>query len=424
MPFVPADLRIEPRWIAPMTVRDELLVDHSLLIRDGRILDILPTSIASQRYGETPVVRRESHLLMPGMINTQSDAAMLLVRGIPSSNAALGEFPQFARDGVMAAIAEMLQSGITSFSDRSYFPEEAALAAAEQGMRAVLGMPVTEAPSPWANTASQSLTRSLELRDKYRGHPLISTIFAPCAANTLSDAAFSRLATLADELDAGIMMDVHQSSAEINECIQRFGVRPIERLQQLGLLTPALNAVHMVHLMQGEIELAQRSGISVSLCPQSSLKSGDGLPAAANLCARGMRIALGSAGAATLTQGLWGEMKLIALSSQGANGGLSPWDVLHMATCGGAQVLGLESEVGTLAPQKWADLCCVDLSGPASQGHGDRLTQLVFNGGRDMVRDVWVAGRQLLSDGELTRLDWPSAAARSQGWAVQKNAGN
>ena len=111
----------------------------------------------------------------------------------------------------------------------------------------------------------------MSLRDEYKGHPLISTAFAPHAAKPLSDATFARIATLADELDAGIVIDLHESPAEIAASVAAHGVRPIERLWQLGLLTPALNAVHMTHATAADIELAQRTGISISLCPQSSL---------------------------------------------------------------------------------------------------------------------------------------------------------
>jgi 5-methylthioadenosine/S-adenosylhomocysteine deaminase len=117
-------------------------------------------------------------------------------------------------------------------------------------------------------------------------------------------------------------------------------------------------------------------------------------------------------------------MQLLALmTSHLQSSGGSAWDALAMATRGGAAVLGLDGDVGTLEPGKWADLCCVDLGGPATQPLIDPVTQLVFCGGRDLVRDVWVAGRQLLSDGELTRLDWPGVAARANAWAMRLKSG-
>jgi len=398
-----------------MNTRNVVLEDHSLLVRDGRILDILPRAIAAERYSATAVLTRNSHLLMPGMINAQSAAAALLTRGANGEAARIEANADFARDGTLAAIAEMLKSGITCFCDRDYFPEETAKAASEQGMRAMIGMPVTDGVTPWAKDAAQSLTRALELRDRHKGDALISTAFAPRAPNSLSDATFSRLATLADELDAGIMVDLHQSTRDIDACIAAHGMRPLARLWNLGLLTPALNAAHMVHLDSADISLTQRTGISVTVCPQSDMKLGNGLPPIAALCAAGVRLGIGSAGAAVLGHDIWGNMKIVALL-------VDAWEALRAATHGGAAVLGLENEVGTLETGKWADLCCVDLSGPGTQPISDPLAQLVFGGARDIVSDVWVAGRQLLSGGELTRLDWSEVAGRSQAWAARMAA--
>jgi 5-methylthioadenosine/S-adenosylhomocysteine deaminase len=172
----------------------------------------------------------------------------------------------------------------------------------------------------------------------------------------------------------------------------------------------------MVHATAADIDLAQRTGISISLCPQSNLQLGNGLAPIAAYAAAGIRLGLGSGGAAAMSQDLWGEMKLIALTPHAA---LDAWDVLSFATRGGAAVLNLDGEVGTLEAGKWADLCCVDLSGPGTQPLRDPIGQTVMSGGRDIVTDVWVAGRQLLSGGELTRLDWPEVAARSAGWAAR-----
>ena len=398
-----------------MNARNAVLEDHSLLVRDGRILDILPSAVAAERYSATAVLTRYSHLLMPGMINAQSGAATLLSRAAKGAATGLEANADFARDGTLAAIAAMLTSGITCFCDRDFFPEETARAANEQGMRAMIGMPVTDRLTPWAKDGAQSLTRALELRDRHRGDPLISTAFAPLAANSLSDATFSRLATLADELDAGIMVDLHQSSREIDECVAAYGLRPLERLWRLGLLTPALNAAHMIQLDSADLILMQRTGISVTVCPEGGMQRGFGLPPIAALSAAGVRLGIGSAGAAALGHDIWGNMKIVALLS-------NPGDALRAATYGGAAVLGLENEVGSLETGKWADLCCVDLSGPGMQPVGDPLAQLVFGGARDIVSDVWVAGRQLLSGGELTRLDWSDVAGRSQAWAARMAA--
>ena len=390
-----------------MSTQDRLLEHHSLVIRDGRILDILPSASARRRYAASVNLQRPSHLLMPGMINARADAALSLFRG---SSRGLGENPaectaEFAHDSVLLAIAEMLRAGITCFSDRHDFPRETALAAAEQGIRVVVGMPVAEARTPWAAGSAQSLTQALSFRDEYGGHPLVSTVFAPQSANQLSDATLSKLITLADELDAGIMMDAHASAEEIGQSLAQHGTRPLQRLWKLGLLSPGFNAVHMAQAGEADIELAQRTGISITACLQGDLRNHQPLAPVAAFTAAGLRLGLGSAGFAALSQDLWGEMRLAALLS-------SSWDGLHAATRGGAAVLGLDAEIGSLEHGKWADLCCLDLSGPAMQPVSDALSQVAFNGGRDLVSDVWVAGRQLLSAGELTRLDWSGVSSR------------
>jgi 5-methylthioadenosine/S-adenosylhomocysteine deaminase len=429
MPAVLADLSIDARWIVPMTTRGRVLEHHTLVVRDGRILDLLPSAEAAERYAATVAMRRPAHLLMPGLINTQSRAAMALFRGIDSPVAPLEERfvgPEFVRDGVLGALAEMLSSGITCFGDRYYFPDECARAAGEQGVRAVIGLPVAETMSPWARSSPEYLTEGLRVRDDYAGHPLISIVFAPHSPDKVSNATFARVAMLADELDAGIVIDLHASADEIAHSVAAHGVRPIERLWQLGLLTPALNAVQMTHATAADIDLAQRTGIAISLCSEASLESEHQLPPAAAFVASGIRLSVGTGGARR--RDVWGEMRLLALmtSRPQSSGGSdhTAWDALAAATRGGAAVLGLDGDVGTLESGKWADLCCVDLGGPATQPLIDPLTQLVFCGGRDIVSDVWVAGRQLKSDGELTRLDWPGVAARANAWAMRlKNRG-
>ncbi len=399
-----------------MSMPGRVLENHSLVVRDGRILDVCPSAEAAQRYAPTALVQRPLHVLLPGMINASTHAAATLSDGAAPRTAAderRPPRPELARDGVLLAIAELLCSGVTCFADRGDFPDATARAAVEQGMRAVIGIPVAETSGPWA---------SLNVRDEYKGHPLISTVFAPHAPHGLSDATFARIATLADELDAGIMLDLHQSESDIAESIARCGRRPIERLWHLGLLTPALNAVHMARVTPEDAALAQRTGISITLCPQPSLKKAGVVPPAAAFAASGIRVGLGSGDAMPhQSLGIWGAMTLLAQMPCAGYASLSAWDALAMATRGGAAALGLDADVGTLEPGKWADLCCANLGRPGIQPLGDAVTQLVFGGGRDIVSDVWVAGRQLLSDGELTRLDWRGAAQRAR--ATQLDSG-
>jgi 5-methylthioadenosine/S-adenosylhomocysteine deaminase len=421
MPAVPADLLISCRWILPMTSRDALLEHHSLVVRDGRIFDVLPSTLAAERYAATVHVERPQHLLLPGLVNARTQIVP------PLAPAGRGDR---ISDCALLGIAALLRGGTSCFAALGFFPADCARLATAQGMRALIGIPLAEFATPWAKQPGDYLTRALHLRDELAGHPLLATAFAPHGTAAISDALFSRIATLANELDAGVLVSLHTSAAEVTECVQRHGERPLARLHALGLLTPALTAADMVHVDDADMALAQRSGIAITLCPESNFRAGVGPPPARKWAESGLGLSLGSGAApADAAADLWSSLKLLALlavrSGSGPAGsgdvssgpGLDAWDVLAAATRGGAAALGLGAEIGTLETGKWADLCCVDLRGPAMvQAAASTLSGLVSAGGRDLVTDVWVAGRHLLNEGTFTRLDWPAVAARVGAW--------
>ncbi|GAC1308503.1 MAG: hypothetical protein NVSMB10_14820 [Steroidobacteraceae bacterium] len=264
MSAIPADLTVTARWLLPMTCATEMLENQTLVIRDGRIIDILPHADATARYAAAVHVERRQHLLLPGLIDAaaQVTSAQVLDR------------PERARAETLLGIAELLRGGTTCFCTCGDHPEEAARAVADQGLRAVIGIPLADAASTWARTPGEYLTRALDFRDQYRGHPRISTAFAPRSPCAISDATFARIATLADELDAGIVMPLHESPAEIVECFRSHGMRPLERVQALGLVSPALTAVHMSAVDEADIAIAKRGGIAVTLCPEADLLHG------------------------------------------------------------------------------------------------------------------------------------------------------
>ena len=424
MPNFTADLIIEARWIVPMTQPDILLENHAIAVGNGRILELLPQAQAKSRYAQTPSVQRPNHLMLPGLVNAHTRTGMSLLRGLPGPLAALEQrfvSADFVGDAVLLSIAEMLLAGVTCFSDAYLFPNETAKAAAEQGIRACVGLPVCDVPTSWARSAGEYISKALSVRDEYKGHPMVTTRFAPRAVHTIGDETLIQVRTLADELDAGISVSLHASTDSVRTAHERFGVRPLERMDRLGLLTPALNAVHMAQVTAAEIDLARRSGISVTLCPEADLRRGHGAPPVAAWVKSGTTLSLGSgAAAAGADHDVWSEARLAALLSRPQADhppSLAPWDALELATRGGAAALGLGDQIGTLATGKWADICCVDLDHPALQPSSDPAALLLFCGGRDRVCDVWIAGRHLVSESRLTRLDWPAVSGRAQAWA-------
>jgi 5-methylthioadenosine/S-adenosylhomocysteine deaminase len=394
MPDLVADLRIDARWIVPMTGRERLLEEHSLIVHDGRIAALLPRAEAARRYPSTPLVERGDHLLLPGFVNA--------CVSLPGSHAAE------PADATARALAALLRDGVTCFAAQAAAPQAAARAAAAQGLRAVIGMPVADAAGGGDADAAMSLTEALRLHDEYKGHPLISTAFAPRALASISDATLARLALLADELELTVLMSLHESAAAVAASVADHGLRPIARLQALGLLTPALTAAHMVALDAADLDQAERAGIAVALCPEAALARCGRLPPIAALAAAGLRLCIGGGRepAAPEAPALWTDMKLLHYASrpeEGAAPALDCFDVLAAATCGGAAALGLDTDLGSLEPGKWADLCCLELGAPAPAPLADPISRVVCGGGRGLVTDVWVCGRPLLHERALTR---------------------
>ncbi|HEY6642917.1 TRZ/ATZ family hydrolase [Povalibacter sp.] len=432
------DTLITARWIVPVELvpvgtRSRVLDHHAIAIRQGRIVAIEPEAVARTRFSADQLIERPSHVLLPGLINAHTHAAMTLLRGAAESPALdhwlkAQVWPlekrwvdaEYVRDGTELAIADMLTSGTTCFADMHLFPEVVAQTASSARIRACIGLPVIDQPTVWADSVDEYLSKGLQLHDDYRDDPLITTSLAPYAAHAVSDATLTRVRRAADEIDLPMTMHVNESHTQV----VRNGERTLARLDRLGLLSPLLSAVHMVHLNQDDLDLASRSGLTVVHCPQSNLKLGNGVCPIRALRARGVNIALGTDGAASNNDlSLLDEMRTGALLETGVitwqmDGSLpmTAHDWLRAATLGGAQALGLSDSIGSLVPGKWADLCSIDLARPHSQPVYDPVVNIVHSISRDQVTDVWVAGRRLLADGRLTQMDPVDLMQRARGW--------
>jgi 5-methylthioadenosine/S-adenosylhomocysteine deaminase len=287
-------------------------------------------------------------------------------------------------------------------------------------MRALVGMILIEHPSAWAVDADDYLRKGIAVHDSFRGHPLIRTAFAPHAPYTVSDAAFQRIVTYAEELSVPIHMHVHETEAEVREALARHGERPLRRLERLGLLTPQLMAVHMTQLEPHEIGIIAAQGVHVLHCPESNLKLASGFCPVAKLSQAGVNVALGTDGTASNNDlDMFGEMRTAALLAKAVAGdpsAIPAAQALRMATLNGARALGLEEITGSLVVGKSADLIAVDLGGIGAQPLYNPISQLVYAAARDQVTDVWVQGRRLIASGRLTTLDESELCMRAQLW--------
>jgi 5-methylthioadenosine/S-adenosylhomocysteine deaminase len=424
---------LNARWIVPVEPEQCVLEQHTIAIQDGRILAILPREEAAARYSAEICLDLDQHVLMPGLVNVHTHASMTLLRGLADDlplMAWLQDYiwpvearwvsPDFVRDGARLAMAEMLRGGITCFNDMYMFPEVVASAAQDCGMRACVGLIALDFPTSYAPHMDEYLAKGLKLHDDLRSDPLVRTAFAPHAPYTVSASALERIGRLADELNIPIHIHVHETAAEVARFQAEHGCRPLERLEQLGLMTSRLLAVHMTQLEAAEIERLARAGAHIAHCPESNLKLASGFCPTARLDAAGVNVAIGTDGAASNNDlDLFGELRTAALLGKGVAGDaavLPAARVLHMATLGGARALGLAAETGSLKPGKTADIVAVDFGQPETQPVYNPISQLVYATGRHQVTDVWVAGRRLLADRRLTTLDIVDLIQRARDW--------
>ena len=410
-----------------------VLRDHAVAIDRGRIVAVLPTAEALGRFEARKVVRLERHALIPGLVNLHCHAAMALYRGLADDvplmtwlekyiwpAEARDVSDEFVHDGSLLAMAEMLRGGITCVNDMYFFPEATARAALRAGMRAVLGVIAIEFPSAYAADAAGYLQKGLATRDAYHGEPLLSFCLAPHAPYTVGDETLRRIAVLAEELDVPIHTHVHETQAEIERGFAQFGVRPIERLRALGLVGPRLIAVHAVHLAAAELDLFAREGVTVAHCPSSNLKLASGIAPVAAMRGLGIGVGVGTDGAASNNRlDVFTEMRLAALLAKAQSGdacAVSAHEALEMATLGPARALGLDREIGSIAPGKAADLAAVELSSVETLPCFDPVSHLVYCAGRENVTHVWVAGEPRLTERRLPGLDEEDLLARANWW--------
>jgi 5-methylthioadenosine/S-adenosylhomocysteine deaminase len=430
------DTLLHCRWIAPVEPVAQVLEFHTLVVHEGRILDLLPSDQARAIYRAETEHELDRHLLTPGFVNAHTHAAMSLLRGLaddlplqewlnghiwPAESRWVNE--EFVHDGTQLAIAEMLRCGTTCFNDMYYFPNIAARAAVSCGMRACIGLIVLDFPTVWASDAGEYISKGLAVHDHYRGDPLVRTLFAPHAPYTVSDPPLLHLRTLANELDLGIHMHVHETAEEVDKALELTGKRPLARLHELGVVAPDLVAVHMTQLSPQEIHAYAASGGHVVHCPESNLKLASGICPAQALLAAGVNVALGTDGAASNNDlDMIGEMRTAALLGKIASAdasALSAHTVLRMATLNGAIALGLGEQTGSLLKGKWADVTAINLDTLETQPLYDPVSQLVYASSRNQVTDVWVAGQQLLRNRHLTTLDDADILERAHEWQLR-----
>ncbi|HEX9302549.1 MAG TPA: TRZ/ATZ family hydrolase [Casimicrobiaceae bacterium] len=428
----PVDLRLDAGWIVPIEPAGTL-IDHALIADGGRVVALMPVAEAEHVFAPRTHVELPRHVLLPGLVNAHTHAAMSLFRGIADDvpldvwlehhvwpREAQFVAPDFVYDGARLAAAEMLRGGVTCCNDMYFFPDASARAFVELGIRAMLGMPILDFPTPYAADPDGYLQQGLAVRDAWKHEGRLTFALAPHAPYTVGDATWERIVTYARQLDLPIQTHVAETAFEIAQSRARYGRTPLARLHALGATGPGFIAIHGVHLSPEDIELLATHGGHVVHCPASNMKLGSGIAPIGLLQGRGINVALGTDGAASNNRlDLFGEMRLAALLAKVATGdaaALPAAQILTSATLGGARALGLDNEIGSLVPGKSADIVAVDLSGLDAVPCYDPISHVVHAIGRESVTDVWIHGQRIVASRALTTADEAAIVTRARFW--------
>ncbi|MHB1531518.1 TRZ/ATZ family hydrolase [Acidithiobacillus sp.] len=426
------DLLLHARWMIPIRPRG-VLHDHALAVHAGRILALGHAEELARQYRAREHLHLDQHVLMPGLVNAHTHAAMTLLRGLADDLPLMtwlnrhiwpaeGRFvsAEFVRTGTQLAIAEMLRGGTTCFNDMYFFPEAAAQAAVEMGMRATVGHVIIDFPTPYAANAQDCLQQAADLIPRLQSLPRIRQSIAPHAPYTVGDAGLVGARDLAQGRQLPLHMHVHETAHEVEDALRRTGQRPLARLEALGLLEQRFLAVHMTQLDESDLQRCRDYGLRIAHCPESNLKLASGMAPVAALLATGVQVGIGTDGAASNNDlDMLGELRSAALLAKGVSGdptAMPAWAALEAATLGSAGAAAWEDEIGSLEPGKAADCIAINLDHPATFPVYDPISQVAYCAGRDQVSHVWVAGRALVVNGRATAWDEKTLHRDARSW--------
>ncbi len=427
------DQVLEARWVIPVEPHGIVLDHHAVALAGDAIAEVLPIEAARQKYADARRIVLSEHALIPGLVNSHTHNPMVLMRGLaddlplmtwlnehiwPAEGRVMG--PEFVRDGIELAIAEMLRGGTTCCNENYLFPDAQAATYLKHGFRAVVGLPFIEFPTAWAKSRDEYFDKNLAVHDELRSEALVTTTLAPHAPYTVSNEAFERIRLMSDQLDLPVHLHLHETAQEVDDGKRDHGMRPIARMAALGLINDHLIAIHMTQLTDGEIAQLAEAGATVVHCPESNLKLASGFCQAEKLRRAGVNLAIGTDGAASNNDiDMFGEMRTAAMLAKAVANDASAFDAafaLRAATLNGARAVGLADRIGSIVAGKQADLAAVRLDAIETQPIYHVASQLVYATGRHQVSDVWIAGKRKLENRVLVGMDVDALRVRAREW--------
>ncbi len=417
-----ADLIVRGGTVITMDGQRRVLQGGAVAARGGRIVAVGSAAEVASAFRARQVLEAGGGLILPGLVNAHTHAAMTLFRGI-ADDLKLMEWLQkyvfpaekrnvtapFVLAGTKLAALEMIRSGTTTFVDMYYFEEEVAQATRQAGLRGVLGQTLIEFPAPDNKTMAEALAYAERFLHKWKGDSLVVPALAPHSAYLASPETLKAARALADRTGAPILIHVSESSDEQAQVKERYGKTPTEHLRDLGILRKGVVAAHGIWLSPADRAILKEAQAGVAHCPQSNMKLSSGAAPVREMLAEGLRLGLGTDGAASNNDlDMIEEMMSAALLAKHATGDPTAAPaaaVLEMATLGGARALGLEEQFGSLETGKRADFIVLDLGAPRLHPMYDPVSHAVYAAKGADVRHTVVEGRVVMRDRVVLTLD-------------------
>ena len=434
-----ADCIVSADYVLPMDESLSVLRNGAVAIRDAKISDIGESAAILKKYRTGQHIQKTDCILLPGLINTHTHAAMVYFRGIaddlplnewlnkhiwPAENRWLG--PEFISDAIGLACLEMLKGGITAYNDMYFFEDEAGTVTKKMGMRAVLGSGVLDFPSRSGSGPDEYIANAVSLVEKWKGDELIVPCIAPHALYTCGPETLKRAKAVAEKYEIPVHIHLSETEWEVREVMTRYGKRPAEYLESLGFLDETVLAAHCVWMEDSEIELLAKRKVGVSHCMESNLKLASGFAPVAAMIAQGVKVTFGTDGAASNNDlNILSEMSTTAKVHKALSQNPTVLDaktVLRMATRWGAEALGLGNKTGSLEKGKAADMISVNINKPHLTPLYDVYSHIVYAAMASDVDMVMVNGNVLVNSGRLMTADESEILHKARMWGEKIRA--
>ncbi len=415
------DLLLTGRYLLPTNQHADIIEDGGVAVAGDTIIAIGTKDELTGRFPDAHHLHEKRGLIMPGLINTHTHAAMTCFRGLADDLPLMTWlndhiFPVEAKltsemvfYSTLLSLAEMIKSGTTSFCDMYLFAKDVARATEISGMRGWIGEVLYDFPSPNYGELENGFRYLDEMFGQYQHHPLVTITTDPHSVYTCSPELLQRLGEISRNTNSLYVIHLSENEAEVKTCMERYGTTPVMHLEKLGLLNERTLASHCVAISEEEIELLAHRRVKVAHCPESNMKLASGIAPAVQMLDKKVTLSLGTDGSASNNDtDMFGEMNSAAKIHKVHTMDPTVMDAettLYAATMGGAAALGMEKMIGSLEIGKKADMIVLDLHQPHLVPLYNIPSQLVYVAQGSDVIHSFINGRQVMNNRQLTTID-------------------